>query len=416
MRISVLLIPLLVGCGSGSNVSSGTGGEGGNADGTGSAGAASGGEGALASGGGSASEAGGAGASGGGTPLPPIKPGNCGALKPAGTWEKIRSRWSDALVVDPFDPAIVWLADDSRGLLKSTDCGSTWTHVNTGQNGDKVDQGGIVSMAVDPVERGVIYAAAIYGAGGLWKSLNGGVDWQQLFPAGSEGANTIGANVHIDSVSMDPTDHRHLVINPHANCGGAYAPTCGAESKDGGATWHFFRTPPGLDDPSANWEEGAGAWVINATTWVYGGFHLWLTTNNGKDWKNLNPDPAEFWSLNGGEVQTHSIPRGSDGTYYLTAGQGVVRSSDGGLSWSLIPNSGGRKVGFAIGGGKLFASDQWSASYHVADEADATKWTEIAPAPDLPKEQGAPFLDYDAAHHILYSSNYAGGAWRLVMP
>jgi hypothetical protein len=23
------------------------------------------------------------------------------------------------------------------------------------------------------------------------------------------------------------------------------------------------------------------------------------------------------------------------------------------------------------------------------------------------------FLDYDAEHHILYSSNFGGGAWRL---
>jgi photosystem II stability/assembly factor-like uncharacterized protein len=335
-------------------------------------------------------------------------------LKPAGTWEKIRSRWSDALVVDPFDPAIVWVADDSNGLLKSTDCGSTWTHINTGVNGAQVDQGGIVSMAVDPVDRGVMYVAPIYGAGGVWKSVNGGVDWQQLFPAGSEGANTIGAGTHIDCVSMDPTDHKHLVIGTHANCLGDYAPTCQAESLDAGVTWRFFRSPPGTIDPDANWEEGAGPWVINRTTWVYGGFHLWLTTNNGKDWKLLNPDPAPYWSLNGGEVQTHSIPHGSDGSYYLTAGQGVVRSTDGGLSWSLIPNSGGRSVGFVIGDGKLYSSDQWSASYHVADEADGTNWTEFPAPPDLPMDKGAPFLDYDPAHHILFSSNYGGGAWRVV--
>jgi hypothetical protein len=29
---------------------------------------------------------------------------------------------------------------------------------------------------------------------------------------------------------------------------------------------------------------------------------------------------------------------------------------------------------------------------------------------------GAPYLAYDAAHHILYSSNFAGGLWRVVTP
>jgi photosystem II stability/assembly factor-like uncharacterized protein len=213
---------------------------------------------------------------------------------------------------------------------------------------------------------------------------------------------------------MDPTNHEHLVVGTHANCTGDYAPTCGAETTDAGATWHFFRSPPGITDAAANWEEGAGPWVINATTWLYGGLHLWLTTNNGKDWKLLNPDPAQYFSLNGGEVETHSIPHASNGAYYLTTGQGVIRSTDEGQSWNLIPDSGGQRVGFVIGGGKMYSSNEWAASYHVSDETDGDTWTEIPPPADLPKDQGAPFLDYDAAHHILYSSNFEGGAWRLV--
>jgi hypothetical protein len=50
----------------------------------------------------------------------------------------------------------------------------------------------------------------------------------------------------------------------------------------------------------------------------------------------------------------------------------------------------------------------------VADEADATKWEELPPPYTTPADTGGVFLDYDSDHHILYSSNFGGGAWRLV--
>jgi hypothetical protein len=131
------------------------------------------------------------------------------------------------------------------------------------------------------------------------------------------------------------------------------------------------------------WEEGAGPWVINATTSLWAGKDLWLTTDSGATWKQLNPGPSAFWGFNGGEVQIHPIQRDKNGNYYLTATQGVITSPDG-LSWSLIPNSGGRKVGLIIGGGKLYAFDQWSASLRVAKENQPLNWTSMTPPPSLP--------------------------------
>jgi hypothetical protein len=34
----------------------------------------------------------------------------------------------------------------------------------------------------------------------------------------------------------------------------------------------------------------------------------------------------------------------------------------------------------------------------------------------LPADQGAPFIDYASVHNMLYSSNFAGGLWRVVLP
>jgi hypothetical protein len=315
--------------------------------------------------------------------------------------------FSEAISVDPFDPAIVWLGTGANGIYKSTDCGTTFTHMNTGRNADAFQRGNHISMLVDPVDRGVIYIANIHYSTNLWKSTNGGVDWDDVFLAGGDVAKITGGDA--DAVSMDPNDHRHLMVEFHSNCNAPYDPACEVETTDGGATWRIVKLP------TSGWEEGSGPWVVNATTWLHAGSHLWLTTNRGANWTNLDPDPAVYWGFNGGEVETHSIFRGPDGTYYLPAGQGVVRSTDGGLSWSLIPNSGGRGVGFVIGGGRLYSSDQWSASIHSALLSDPTKWQAMT-APAIPQGQGCPYLDYDAAHHVLYASCYAAGVWRMVTP
>jgi len=377
---------------------SGVGGSGGQATG-GSGGQATGGSGGQA-----------IGSDGGkGVTLPPLP---CDRLPASGSWENISpAGLSDttSLVEDPFEAGTVWLGTTNGGLHKSTDCGATFTNVSTGRVASEFNQTGqgLLSMAVDPVDKGVIYVFK-YGGHGVLKSTNGGVDWDQTIAPDSEVAKAIPSR-YIDSISMDPTDHKHLVTSNHVNCNAPYGPTCMAETTDGGATWRVFKSAPGT-----GWEEGAGVWVINSTTWVYAGLHLYVTTDKGQNFKILDPDPAVYWGFNGGEVETHSIFRGPDGSYYLTAVQGIVRSTDGGLNWSLIPSSGGRKVGFVIAGDRFYAIDQWNPSLHTALVADPTKWT-TAKAPPIPNGQGCPYLDYDAAHHILYASCFGAGAWRMVM-
>jgi len=351
----------------------------------------------------------GIGGSGGGQTLPPLP---CDKLPSAGSWENISPQGlsdTTALIEDPFEAGTVWLGTRDGGLHKSTDCGATFTHVSTGRGASEFNTTGQgqLSMAVDPIDKGVIYVFK-YGGHGVLKSTNGGVDWDQTIAPDSEVGKAIPSR-YIDSISMDPTDHKHLVVSNHVNCNAPYNPTCMAETTDGGATWRVFKSAPGT-----GWEEGAGVWVINATTWVYAGLHLYVTTDKGQSFKILDPDPAVYWGFNGGEVESHSIPRGPDGTYYLTAGQGVVKSTDGGLNWSLIPNSGGRKVGFVVTDDQFYAIDQWNPSLHTASTSDPTKWTSVK-APPIPNGQGCPYLDYDRSHHILYASCYGAGAWRMVM-
>jgi hypothetical protein len=349
--------------------------------------------------------------------------GDCDGLGASGTWEKINPpdvKNTQALVLDPFTVGTLWLGASPRGTLgpgqggvhQSTDCGATFTHVNTGTHGADVDNASIWSLAVDPVVKNVIYVIGAYGPLGLWKSTNGGVDWQQLMTKGSEFETTVPYNF-VGSVSMDPNDHLHLVVGTHSDCTGDYAPSCGAETTDGGSSWTLFKTSfmPG-------WAEQTGPYVIDATTWVYATLFdgLWLTTDRGGSWSDITP--ADVGGATGGEYTHRPIWQGADGTYYLpsTSKGGLMKSADG-KTWSLITGSpsGSYQLGFAIAGGHLYMGDRNGRSYAEASESDTTSWSDL---PDSPADtnEGAVFMEYDDAHHLLYSSNFEGGLWRMVTP
>jgi len=341
--------------------------------------------------------------------------GDCANLPAAGQWEMISplgpteaggKNYAEAVVVDPFDPATVWFGTGYAGMFKSTDCGASWMHVNSGRNAKDMDNGSHVSLAVDPVDRGTMYTVSLYGTWGLWKTTNGGVDWDQLFPSDSEFAKLTTGGA-IDAVAMDPTDHLHLVLGMHSNCLAPYAPTCTAETTDGGASWRIVKLP------TPSWEEGAGPAILDAKRWLYGGSDLWLTTDGGATWKDVSP--ANTWGFSGGEVTSRPIIRTSGGTYLLTSTQGMVSSTDG-LTWTSIPSFKKRVVGLTLNGGRLYATDQWSKGIFTALESDPNTWTTVAPMNDLPDDQGAPFVDYDASHKVLYTSHFAGGLWRVVTP
>jgi photosystem II stability/assembly factor-like uncharacterized protein len=309
---------------------------------------------------------------------------------------------SQAILVDPQDTSHIYTGVDHQGVFESNDCGATWTKVNTGRNGATLDTGAQWSMAMDPYDPSIIYAVNGYGMGNsLWKTTNGGTDWDNLFPDGSEVAQTVQYDF-ASVLSMDPTDHLHLVVSFHANCMGAYAPSCQAESKDGGMTWRLMVGP----NPAGGWE-GAGPIVLNDTSWLYAlpSNGLFLTTDNGATWKSVAPA-----GIQGGHYQ---IYHSKLGTYYLGTLQGMITSPDG-MAWTAIANSPGDLNGLVGTGKNLFVSQQIGGQFFTATEADPTKWTTL-PTPGRPSSQwGAYLMAYDADHKLLYATTQQGGLWRVL--
>src|SRR5437762_2381555 len=152
-----------------------------------------------------------------------------------------------ALAVAPSAPDVIYvgtgestLRDSTgfgNGVYKSTDAGSTWTHLGLSETQH------IGKIAVDPKNPDVFFVAAIghlYAANpdrGLFRSRDGGRTWQKVL--------YMDENVGAVEVVIDPTDARVVYAglwNTRRPPWFTYAPTNGPgggihKSTDGGTTW-----------------------------------------------------------------------------------------------------------------------------------------------------------------------------------
>jgi hypothetical protein len=394
----------------GKSAGGGDGGVGGKSAGGagGAAGKSSGGAGGAGGGG-----AGGGGAGGGGAGGAPHVVVPCDSAK-VGVWEDITPPFVradadfsaqkgfgvNAFVIDGSNTANITLGTDNIGIHRTTDCGASWTHINTGENGAALDGGTQWSMAIDPVEPNTIYTVAGYGTNGVFKTTNAGVDWKQTLAP--EYAHVFVYDGFTAQVRIDPTDHLHLVITPHFTCQAGHSETCFLETADGGTTWNVVENAPSSG-------EGARIFLADHDTWFsglgWGG--LYRTSNAGATWTRLTSDQGYAYEV-------HHRPGGK---YYVPIAFGLDQSDDG-ISWKTLANSPGAgvvttsetRVYVATGGHCVSGHAEAFNPISSATIADPTNWTIDT---SYSNRWGSGDLQYDADHHMLYTSNCLGGFWRV---
>jgi photosystem II stability/assembly factor-like uncharacterized protein len=351
--------------------------------------------------------------------------GACDRLPTPGAWEDVTPPGTStkpavngtvgaAVIVDPFDARTVWLGTGGENdeIWRSDDCGATWTRVNTGPGsvGDGMTYGGVGdgaqwSMQLDPVERGVLYAVSGYGAQSLWKTTDGGTSWTDVL-AGSE-YEAVADYRFVNNVSLDPKDHRHVLVSTHGGCKAPYDPSCIAETKDGGSTWRLLTAPEA-------WAEGGGLVLVGGGHWIWCGSSMLVTTDSGASWaKAVLPGGGSCEA----EYTIRAFLPASNGNYYLGSRNGVLRSADA-KRWEHIAGSSGTMVMIAQGTKHVFAANQWQPSLAWASVDDDETWSELPAPPQIGQgtDGGIPFLAYDDAHGVLYASLFSGGVARMVVP
>ncbi len=379
---------------------------------------------------------GGSNAADGGGPIDASAPADASAdaavlpcdVQPGSGWQRITPPGdlgdTQAIALDPFAIGTLYVQmhkggnghhSPTDGIYKSTDCGSTWNVLPPGRNASdatndaggvvNIHAGSLVSLIVDPVERGVMYTASNYGPPGIYKSTNGGVDWDQVFPANLQQYLLYGG--WFNALSVDPTDRLHLVGGTHTGCMGPYAPNCLAETRDGGRTWRLIPAP-------ASGNEQCGAYIHDATTMMYasGQSGAYVTTDDLPG--NATPTWTKISQGANGADRGLVAYRATDGKYYVGSDYGVLVGSPDFVSWTLDTMS-PRPMPFIVGTGvNLFASSR-SELYSTAKETAPMTWSSLQPSGTPPTVSGR-WLVYEATHHLLYSSSWGDGLYRLPTP
>ncbi len=120
---------------------------------------------------------------------------------------------------------------DGAGVFKSTDRGNNWTQINNGLNSLETNV-----LAVDPNDSDVLYLGT--DDDGIYKSINGGENWEKLIPSASFGIGDIvvdpqnSNNVYMGTVDYFRLSESRGVLGDF----GVY------KSTDGGTTWEEFNS------------------------------------------------------------------------------------------------------------------------------------------------------------------------------
>jgi len=212
------------------------------------------------------------------------------------------------------------------GVYISDDLGETWKDVGRGLPNEE-----IAVIAVGP--DGTIWAGTRNGGrGAVYRSVRGGA-WRRLSLPSQPDAD-------IQSIAVDPDDPRtvyigrvdvyNVMFNPHSD---RYL----LKTEDGGATWQELYLPG--TDAMVNVmpiPPGGGAIYVGTGGVVY------KSENGGATWVRIGPP-----GRNGDMYDIAVDPRDPRTLYLPRRAYGIVKSTDGGMTWTEI-NTGLNNVSVSL--------------------------------------------------------------------
>jgi len=289
------------------------------------------------------------------------------------------------IALDPFDPSVLYAITHGQGVWRSPDCGATWAHTNTGINGPAIERALTIDLALDPFVPDTLYLTPRFGGGSVWASSNAGVHWENLVPA----------SVAMPLYDSDLADLAHVVVipdQPHHVLASSMVSWVGQTENAGllegrrvGDTWEWTVHPPAPGMGVQQWIA-----VLDARTWllaspnVPSGEGTWITRDAGASFTKLDDrETAGGWQLH----------RSADGTLYRPAYDGLLRSTDGGATWTDV------FVGVGLGGGQAITGD--GTTLFVSSSApDGPTAPRLFTAPEHPGDRDWVAVDMPSTHSV----------------
>jgi hypothetical protein len=332
---------------------------------------------------------------------------------------------AQSVVVDPIRQNELYGFVDTDGyakggpisVIKSTDYGVTWKAINATKFGGLAWGVAIdTNPARDPGTPPTLYSPAGYGDHGVYKSVDGGVTWKQLFAAGSplDKISAYGGLPDAYSVTVLPDNPpNHILITFHGgwkdNADGGLA-----ESMDGGVSWVLHPPPAGF---------GISNYVVavDAMTWLViaqdngGANGMWKTSTAGRAGGVIS---TSAWK----RVDTIEHPHGSfqplvtTDAVYIAGFHGIKRSKDKGDTWTSVYDFGGEMSSVVATGSYMYANHLTVPNLVRASRQADSKWDSYATVPGSLIKGAAPFgtaTCTDGSHwYMIMNAGDSGLIWR----
>lgn len=333
-------------------------------------------------------------------------------VDPANSQILLLSAIVDAPIGPPGGPS---KTNKQKGIWRSTNGGSSWTHVLTGSSPSTPG----TDVAFDPANPNVAFAGlgGLTTASGIYTSTDNGQTWKRI-SAGLPTGNSVG-RVSL-GISSNGT-HLYAVM---ANSKGDLLGNAIYISTNSGTNWKaqkVSKVPGMVDDDSEDqwWYDsvvGVDPTDSSGKTVFVGGVDLWNSNDAGKTWVNLTNTYA------GGSVHAdqHALaffgnPH-TNSSFYLGNDGGVWSSQTGGDSFNDL-NSGGLNITQFYSGSigetgmdaQLYggAQDNGEDQYPTGATGQAT-WNEVYGG-----DGGDTAVDY-TNNAVVYEETYNGVAIRAI--
>jgi photosystem II stability/assembly factor-like uncharacterized protein len=252
-----------------------------------------------------------------------------------------------AIALAPSNPDVIYagtgeatnsaLSFTGHGVLKSADAGSTWTLLGA----DVFDKHTISQIVVAPDDPNTVYVAVggagVHGVGGgtgVWRSTDGGATWTDTTAA-------ITTTQSFSDVEIDPSNPQTL----YAAVGSFRGSTVNGvyKSTNGGDTWAFAGNFPTdvMDgritvavapaDPETLYASVSGSGQGGSSLGPV--VHLVRSTDGGATWTDRTPNLGG----NGWYGLPLAVDPSDPNTVFASAGSNqIIESTDGGVSWFSI--------------------------------------------------------------------------------
>ncbi len=209
------------------------------------------------------------------------------------------------LTFDPVDNKAIYLASDGAGLLYSYDSGDSW------QKANRVGNGRIESVVVDPKNKCVIYATF---ANTILKSVDCNRSWSEVYI-------DTRADKAVTALAIDA--YSNLVIYGGNTAGDIL------KSTDGGGEWRVIKR---LNNPVAKiLIDPDDSRIIYVATKNSG---IFKTTDAGANWTDINEGLKQYSGAF--EYKNLIFDQSLPNSLLLVAKYGLIKTNDGGSTWEAI--------------------------------------------------------------------------------